>query len=47
MISTILLSLGIKIVSSDPEGLNLHVPSYKVDVLRSVDVIEEILRVYG
>ncbi|HQW00347.1 MAG TPA: phenylalanine--tRNA ligase subunit beta [Bacteroidia bacterium] len=47
VISTILLSLGIKIVSSDPEGLNLHVPSYKVDVLRPVDVIEEILRVYG
>ncbi|MBP6532241.1 MAG: phenylalanine--tRNA ligase subunit beta, partial [Bacteroidia bacterium] len=47
VISTILLSLGIKIVSSDPEGLNLQVPAYKVDVLRPVDVIEEILRVYG
>lgn len=47
VISTILLSLGIKIVSSDPEGLNLQVPAFKVDVLRPVDVIEEILRVYG
>jgi phenylalanyl-tRNA synthetase beta chain len=47
VISTILLSLGIKISSSDPDGLNLQVPTFKVDVLRPVDVIEEILRVYG
>ena len=47
VISTILLSLGIKIVSSDSESLNLQIPAFKVDVLRPVDVIEEILRVYG
>ena len=47
VIATILLSLGIKIISSDTESLNLLVPAFKVDVLRPVDVIEEILRVYG
>ncbi|HEY0769583.1 MAG TPA: phenylalanine--tRNA ligase subunit beta, partial [Sphingobacteriaceae bacterium] len=29
------------------EGLALKVPAYKVDVTREVDIIEEILRIYG
>jgi len=29
------------------EGLNLFIPSFKVDVTRDVDVIEEVLRIYG
>ncbi|MCX6245139.1 MAG: phenylalanine--tRNA ligase subunit beta [Bacteroidetes bacterium] len=47
MVSGILVSLGIKILSSSQEGLELEIPSYKVDVTREADVIEEILRIYG
>jgi phenylalanyl-tRNA synthetase beta chain len=46
-VSDILISLGIKILSETSEGLNLEIPAYKADVLREVDVIEEILRIYG
>jgi len=35
------------VVSENAEGLELEVPSYKVDVTREVDVIEEVLRIYG
>ena len=43
----ILLDLGIKIFESSDDGLKLEIPSYKVDVTREADVIEEILRIYG
>ncbi|MFK8288640.1 phenylalanine--tRNA ligase subunit beta [Capnocytophaga canimorsus] len=46
-IKGILHSLDIKINSVTERGLGLLVPSYRVDVQREVDVIEEILRVYG
>jgi phenylalanyl-tRNA synthetase beta chain len=46
-VKNILTSLDIKIVSEDDEKLSLEVPTYRVDVLREVDVIEEILRIYG
>jgi len=46
-IKNILASLDIKVVSSTDAGLGLVVPAYRVDVQREVDVIEEILRVYG
>lgn len=46
-IKNILLSLGIKIKSENTDGLKLQVPPFKVDVQREVDVIEEILRIYG
>ncbi len=46
-VKKILESLDIKIVSEDGEKLNLEVPTYRVDVLREADVIEEILRIYG
>ena len=42
-----LLGLGIKISSEDSDGMKLEVPAYKVDVTREVDIIEEILRIYG
>jgi phenylalanyl-tRNA synthetase beta chain len=38
---------GIRILSENEEGLLVSVPPYKVDVTREVDVIEEILRMYG
>ncbi|MDF9829752.1 phenylalanine--tRNA ligase subunit beta [Parabacteroides sp. PF5-6] len=46
-VKNILDSLEIKIVSETPEGLTLHVPVYRIDVQRDVDVIEDILRIYG
>ena len=46
-IKNIIGSLDIKLNSETEGGLGLTVPSYRVDVQREVDVIEEILRVYG
>ena len=46
-IKKILASLEIKINSVTEAGLGLTIPSYRVDVQREADVIEEILRVYG
>src|SRR6187402_1770421 len=46
-IKQILASLEIKINSVSDAGLGLTIPAYRVDVQREVDVIEEILRVYG
>ncbi len=46
-IKKIIASLDIKVNSSSDGGLGLTIPSYRVDVQREVDVIEEILRVYG
>lgn len=47
IIKNILASLEIKINSVSDAGLGLTIPSYRVDVQREIDVIEEILRVYG
>ena len=46
-IKKILASLDIKVNSVSDAGLGLIIPSYRVDVQREIDVIEEILRVYG
>ncbi|NMH26926.1 phenylalanine--tRNA ligase subunit beta [Flavobacterium silvaticum] len=46
-IKKILASLDIKINSISDAGLGLTVPAYRVDVQREIDLIEEILRVYG
>jgi phenylalanyl-tRNA synthetase beta chain len=46
-IETILAALEIKVVSQNEEGYELQVPVYRVDVQRDVDVIEDILRIYG
>jgi len=46
-IKKILASLDIKVNSISDAGLGLTIPSYRVDVTREIDVIEEILRVYG
>ena len=46
-IKNILASLEIKIISETEGGLGLTIPSYRVDVQREADIIEEILRVYG
>jgi len=46
-IKSILTSLEIKINNVTETGLGLTIPSYRTDVEREVDVIEEILRVFG
>ena len=47
IIKKILVSLDIKVNSISKVGLGLVIPAYRVDVTREIDVIEEILRVYG
>ena len=46
-VKSIVESLEMKIVSETAEGLTLRVPVYRIDVRRDVDVIEDILRIYG
>lgn len=46
-IKKILVSLDIKVNSVSDAGLGLVIPAYRVDVQREIDVIEEILRIYG
>jgi phenylalanyl-tRNA synthetase beta chain len=46
-IKSIIQALGITIANETAEGLSLQVPPYRVDVTREVDIIEEILRIYG
>lgn len=47
VIKSILTSLEIKVNNVSESGMGLTIPPYRVDVKREVDVIEEILRVYG
>lgn len=46
-IKNIVSSLEMKTINETAEGLTLSVPPYRVDVQRDVDVIEDILRIYG
>ena len=46
-VKKILPLLDIKIKNEKDETLTLEIPSYRVDVKKEADVIEEILRIYG
>ena len=46
-IKSILANLEIEVLEEQEDGLKLSVPPYRADVKREVDVIEEILRIYG
>jgi len=46
-IKAIIVGLDIEIVNQTEEGLSLKVPPYRVDVTREVDIVEEVLRIYG
>jgi len=46
-IRSILHSLETEIEKESDSGLILRIPTYRVDVMRDVDVIEDILRIYG
>lgn len=46
-IKQILKGLGISILSENESGFLLSVPRFKSDVSREIDVIEELIRIYG
>ncbi len=46
-IDAILRSLEIEIASTDGREAQLRVPTYRVDVQRPCDVVEDVLRIYG
>ncbi len=47
LIKNILTTLEIEVVAETNDGLQLSVPPFKADVIREVDIIEEVLRIYG
>ena len=47
VVDSILASLEIQTVSADSSAAQLLVPTYRVDVRRPCDVVEDILRIYG
>src|SRR5690554_8029227 len=47
VIKKILVTLDMKVTNITDKGLGLSIPPYRVDVQREIDVIEEVLRVYG
>ena len=46
-IKSILANLEIEVLEENSESLKLSIPPYRADVQREVDVIEEVLRIYG
>jgi phenylalanyl-tRNA synthetase beta chain len=46
-IRSVLESLEIRVTRADDDGMEVRVPTYRVDVTREADVIEEFLRIYG
>ncbi len=46
-VKSILIHLEFKVLNETETGLGIVVPSYRNDVTREIDVIEEVLRVYG
>jgi len=47
IVKNIIVSLGIEIAHEGNDALLLSIPTFKVDVQREQDVVEEILRIYG
>lgn len=47
IIKDILDDLEMKVAEELEEGIKLKIPTFKVDVTREADVIEEIIRIYG
>jgi phenylalanyl-tRNA synthetase beta chain len=47
VIKKVLNLLDIEIITENTESLILDIPTYRVDVKKEADVIEEILRIYG
>ena len=47
MVNDILKNLDIEIVEENGNDVRLKIPTYRVDVTREADVVEEVLRIYG
>ena len=47
IVKNILTLLEIKVDKEREDGLNLRVPTYRFEVRREADIIEEIIRIYG
>lgn len=47
VVASILDSLEINVIKRDGDIWSLEVPRYRIDVTRDVDVIEDIMRIYG
>ena len=47
LVQSILEQLEFKILHQNKESLRLQVPAYRVDVKRPIDIMEEVLRIYG
>lgn len=47
IVDAILSNLDIRVVSNNGDQLELEIPAYRADVTREVDVVEEVLRIYG
>lgn len=46
-VQRILEGLGCEIRSTDAEGFRVWVPLFKTDVTREIDLVEEVIRIYG
>ena len=46
-VKEILKSLEITVINEIVDGLEISIPAYRADVTREIDVIEEVLRIYG
>jgi len=46
-VSSILKKLGMKIVSTSPKVITVSPPTFRPDIEREIDLIEEIARIYG
>lgn len=46
-VRNILEGLGCRITASDAEGHTVWIPLYKTDVTREIDLVEEVIRIYG
>lgn len=46
-IQEILKGLGITCIAEGPNHITVQVPAFKADVTREIDVIEELIRIYG
>lgn len=47
VIKNILASLEMEFVEESEQGVTVKVPTYRVDVYRECDVVEDVLRIYG
>lgn len=47
MLERIFKGLEMKLIEKTDKGYTLEVPAYRVDVQRDVDIIEDVLRIYG